>query len=355
MDAALRNNRTNSLPILDQVLRNFSETFLKTRGVLAHSFLDLRQVPPDDYLQKWLQEGRHGEMEWMARTAAIRSDISLGFPEYSTALLICVSYDSGKSRKQAGENGISIYAQGRDYHKVLKKLLKDLLREIQEIEPALRGRVFVDTGPLQEKSLGAFAGLGWIGKNTNLISHRYGSLFFLGTLLLNCQCTDFTNPKDHCGTCTRCIEACPTGAITNPYTLDARLCLSYETIERRTPTDGGLLSKGSWIYGCDDCQTCCPYNRFSPPTPIDDFYPRGYSMERFLLLDEEEFLKVFEGSPIRRSGYEHFMENVLAQAVKENERYASLIKNLYQRTSSTRIQMRIEEMVPRLISSRTQK
>jgi epoxyqueuosine reductase len=206
----------------------------------------------------------------------------------------------------------------------------------------------VDTGPVSEKYLATHAGLGWLGKNTNLISENHGSFFFLGVLLLNCICNDFSNPTDHCGTCTSCIEACPTDAIIEPYLIDSRLCLSHETIERKTPTSIELQQRGKWIYGCDDCQTCCPYNRFSKFTTIGDFQPRDYSIEGFLNLDEDTFLKCFEGSPIRRTGYEHFMENVLAQVAKEPEKYESQIMELSRRTESKRIKKRIAELFERI-------
>ena len=155
--------------------------------------------------------------------------------------------------------------------------------------------------------------MGWIGKNTNLIHPKHGSFFFLGVVLLNRICEDFSPTPTHCGNCVRCIIACPTGALYEPFKLDSRRCLSYITIESKNTIPEELkLIDDPWLYGCDDCQTSCPYNRFSKPTPIDDFKTRpNYDLDYFLDLDEKKFLKEFEGSPIRRIGYEKFMQNLV--------------------------------------------
>lgn len=344
MDADSYNEELKALPILDGVLREEASRQLKAYGCRDHGFVDLRQIPTLGFFNSWLDRGFHGEMKWMERTARERADVRFAFPQYFTALVITIPYDSQESTTGSELNQVSRYAQGRDYHKVIRKILKNLFQDLQILQPALEGRTYVDTGPLSEKHLASFAGLGWIGKNTNLISHQHGSLFFLGVLLLNCICTDFSEPTDHCGTCTRCIDVCPTDAIVEPYIIDSRLCLSHETIERVTPTSTELQQKGNWIYGCDDCQTCCPYNRFSKPTKIEDFQPRDYSIEKFLNLDEDSFLKFFEGSPIRRTGYEHFLENVLAQVAKNPAKYKEHIISLANRTTSERIKKRIKDL-----------
>lgn len=344
MDADSLIDSSERFPILDQALKNRAESFLKSEGVLQYGFVDLRQVPENLLIADWLNRGLHGEMDWMERTSHLRSNTHGAFPQYPTALMVCVSYDSKESRSESEKNKISIYAQGRDYHKVIKKILKGVFLSLKELEPRLEGRIFVDSGPVSEKYLAAHAGIGWIGKNTNLISARHGSFFFLGTLLLNCTCSYFKRPLDHCGTCTRCIDACPTNAIIKPYILDAKLCLSYETIEKKTVTDSNLLKLGDWIFGCDDCQTVCPYNRFSEPTPISDFYPRGYTIDYFLKMTETEFLKLFEGSALRRPGYEHFMENVIVQAAKNPLQYKEQLEVLYAKTTNPRIRKCIEKI-----------
>ena len=344
MAVDLQIESTGSVPVLDPALKNRTDSFLKSVGVQEHGFVDLKQIPENLFLADWLYRGLHGEMDWMERTSHLRSNTYKAFPQYPTALVICVGYDSHKTREESKKNGVATYAQGRDYHKVIKKILKATLQTLKDLEPQIEGRAFVDSGPVSEKFLASHANLGWIGKNTNLISARHGSFFFLGTLLLNCVCTEFVGPVDHCGTCTRCIDACPTQALIEPYVLDAKLCLSYETIEKKTPTDLDLLTQGPWVFGCDDCQTVCPYNRFSSTTLIEDFSPRGYTIENFLKMSEEGFLKLFEGSPIRRPGYEHFMENVIVQASKSPDLYGQLIQELYSTTSHPRILKRIEEV-----------
>ena len=298
---------------LSQTLRTETKHFLNANGILEHAFLDLRKIPPNNALKQWLDEGNSGSMHWMKRTAEKRIDVSNAFPQFPSAMLCALSYYDIDNIKNSEKNRISIYAQGRDYHKVLGKILKSCLKHLQSYEKELEGRFYVDTGPVSEKFLASHTKLGWIGKSTNLTHHRHGSFFFLGILFLNRQCDDYAPSQNHCGTCVRCIVACPTGAIYEPYKIDARLCISYQTIENKDITPQSLIPEQEpWLYGCDECQTACPYNRFSKPTPIDDFKTRSnYELDYFLNLDEEKFLKEFEGSPIRRIGYEKFMQNLV--------------------------------------------
>lgn len=301
------------IPALSQILRDEAEKFLHTNGILEHAFLDLRRVPPNQALKLWLDRGNSGSMHWMKRTADKRIDVSKAFPQFPSAMLCSLSYYDIDNVKNSKKNRISTYAQGRDYHKVLGKILKNCLKHLQSYETGLEGRFYVDTGPVSEKFLASHTELGWIGKSTNLTHHRHGSFFFLGILFLNRKCDDYRPSQNHCGTCVRCLVACPTAAIYEPYKIDARLCISYQTIENKAITPESLVPKQEpWLYGCDECQTACPYNRFSKPTPIDEFKTRpNYELDYFLNLDEAKFLKEFEGSPIRRIGYAKFMQNLI--------------------------------------------
>jgi len=227
---------------------------------------------------------------------------------------------------------VSRYALGRDYHKVLRRRLARLAERIEAEVAGTRYRVFVDSGPVLEKAFARNAGLGWIGKHTNLIHSRAGSWFFLGEIL-----TDLPLPVDapatnHCGSCRACIDVCPTGAIVAPYELDARLCISYLTIELRGPIPVELRRAiGNRIYGCDDCQLFCPWNKFARLTSEPDFAPRhaldGATLTQLFAWSEEEFLRSTEGSAIRRIGYECWLRNIavaLGNAPTSDEVLAAL-------------------------------
>ncbi len=331
---------------IDQRFRQRLESVLRAQGVLDHALLNLRVVEPNFALLDWLKKGLHGDMTWMERTAAKRSDVRAAFPEFPTAVILSLSYYQPQSLAASRKNRISLYAQGRDYHKVLNKMLKRTWLSLKDSYPSLTARWYVDTGPVSEKYLASLTSLGWVGKNTNLVSARHGSFFFLGVLFLGAVCEDFSPATDHCGTCVRCLVHCPTGALFEPYKIDSKLCLSYQTIEKKTSSDESLSRKESnWLYGCDDCQTCCPYNRFSKLSPVEDFKPRkNYELDYFLDLDEEGFKKEFEGSPIRRIGYEKFMENLLLTLRQEGSNNFKAIQKLKKRTKSQRIKKRIQEL-----------
>lgn len=301
------------MQVISDTLRNQTDHFLTRNGILEYSFLDLRQVETNHNLVEWLENGNAGTMQWMHRTADKRADIRSAFPQYATALICSLSYYNPETLQNSKINRISSYAQGRDYHKVLGKILKNYLKEMSLAETDLDGRFYVDTGPISEKYLASHTALGWIGKNTNLIHPKHGSFFFLGVVLLNRICEDFLPTPIHCGNCVRCIVACPTGALYEPFKLDSRRCLSYITIESKdTIPEAVRLIDDPWLYGCDDCQTACPYNRFSKLTPVEEFKTRPeYTIDHFLSLTEKQFLIEFQGSPIRRIGYIKFLENLV--------------------------------------------
>lgn len=285
--------------------------YFHQEGALDSQWLPIDESLIHPHLRIWIENGFHGDMDWMERTLNKRENPRAAFSQFSSICMIAIPYFKRDSLKQSQKNGISLYAQGRDYHKVVWKILKRVFQRLKELDSRLEGRWYCDTGPVSEKWLASQTSLGWIGKNTNLIRKGYGSYFFLGGLLTNLKATPAKAASNHCGNCIRCITHCPTNALIQPYQIDARLCLSYQTIERKGDFNQGLQS-GEWMYGCDICQAVCPWNRFASESPFEDFQPReNYNWKYFLSLSEEAFLKEFEGSPIRRIGHIKFLENLL--------------------------------------------
>jgi epoxyqueuosine reductase len=272
-------------------------------------------------LERWLAEGRHGEMAYMARHGTRRSRPASLVP--GTQRVICARMDywppGARDAHEVLADGtlgyVSRYALGRDYHKVLRKRLQRLADRLEERVGPFGYRVFVDSAPVLEKALARDAGLGWIGKHTNLIHKHSGSWFFLGEIYTDLPLPTDTPARDHCGTCRACIDVCPTGAITGPYQLDARRCISYLTIELRGSIPEPLRAAiGNRIYGCDDCQLVCPWNKFARVTCEADFVPRhaldGSALVSLFAWTEAEFMARTQGSAIRRIGYESWLRNV---------------------------------------------
>ena len=273
------------------------------------------------YLRDWLQQGLYGTMEWMARHGDRRSRPQELVP--GTLRVISVGLDYGRNDGdeawQTLADGtrayVARYALGRDYHKLMRNRLQKLADRIQaEIGP-FGHRVFVDSAPVLERALARNAGLGWIGKHTCLIDKDGGSWFFLGEIYVDLPLPVDAAASAHCGTCTRCIEVCPTGAIVAPYRLDARRCISYLTIEHEGPIPEELRPAiGNRIFGCDDCQLVCPWNKFARRTDEPDFRARNdldvATLPQLFAWEEDEFLRRTEGSPIRRSGHERWLRNI---------------------------------------------
>jgi len=270
-----------------------------------------------DRLKDWLNKGYQGEMSYMANHFEMRTDPRLLVE--SAKSIICLSYNYFPESAELSESApkIARYAYGRDYHKVVKKKMKTLLKEIQTFEPDTKGRCFVDSAPVMEREWAKRAGLGWVGKNTLIIHPKKGSYFFLGVIIID-QEMDYDEPiSDHCGTCTRCIDACPTDAIAEEgFVLDASKCISYATIELKAdalPKDFEGKMEG-WAFGCDICQEVCPWNKFSTPHAEDDFIPKEklvqLSQDDWKGMEQEAFEDLFVGSPIKRTGFKGIKRNI---------------------------------------------
>ena len=274
-------------------------------------------------LREWLGEGRHGGMGWMEARADERASPNGLWREARSVIALGMSYAPASdplALAEARERGrISVYAQGGDYHKAVKKGLKALGRWLAE-ETGCALKVFVDTAPVMEKPLSAAAGIGWQGKHTNLLSREHGNWLFLGIVITDLELAPDAPASDHCGSCSRCLDACPTAAITAPHRIDARRCISYLTIEHHGPIPEEFREAiGNRIYGCDDCLAVCPWNRFAEAGQANRaFLPRAElaapALGDLLQLDEAGFRAMFAGSPIKRIGWARFMRNCLIAA-----------------------------------------
>ena len=275
-------------------------------------------------LEEWLTQHKNGDMGWMENHFEKRVDPTKLVPGSKTVVSVLASYHHPKHKEQQGVTDqplISKYAQGRDYHKVLKKKLKHLFYFTEELLGGLEGRFFTDSAPVLDKVWAKRAGLGWIGKNSNLLNKNIGSFFFIGEMIIDAELSYDTPETDHCGSCTRCIDACPTDAIYEPYRVDATKCISYLTIELKEKIEKELQPKiKNWVYGCDICQDVCPWNSKSVIAQFEDLHPRNYvadqDMEFWANLTPEQYDEVFEGSAIRRAKYEKFISNI--EIVKQN-------------------------------------
>ncbi len=275
----------------------------------------------ETHLLNWLAAGHHGEMDYMQRHGTKRSRPDELHEGTLRVISVRMDYDPPETRdpwevlEDPSLGYVSRYALGRDYHKVLRNRLQKLADRVEAAIGPFGYRAFVDSAPVLEKALARNAGLGWIGKHTNLINKDAGSWFFLGELYTDLPLPVDEMASDHCGTCTRCIEICPTQAIVGPQQLDARRCIAYLTIELRGSIPVELRPLiGNRIYGCDDCQLVCPWNKFSKKSVEPDFEARnrldGESLLRLFSWSEQEFLQRTEGSAIRRIGYDMWLRNI---------------------------------------------
>ncbi|WP_422921353.1 tRNA epoxyqueuosine(34) reductase QueG [Sphingomonas donggukensis] len=275
-------------------------------------------------LREWLDEGAHGSMIWMEERAHHRESPSGLWPDVKSVIALGMSYAPGidpLALADVGDRGrVSVYAQGSDYHDVVKRALKALARWLVAAAPGADVKVFVDTAPVMEKPLAEAAGLGWQGKHTNLVSRDHGSWLFLGAIYTTLDLAVDAPGRDTCGSCEACQRACPTDAFPAPYRLDARRCISYLTIEHKGPIPHEFRAAiGNRIYGCDDCLSVCPWNKFAAAAAANRaFQPRSELMAPrladLLALDDAAFREVFAGSPIKRIGRHRMVRNCLIAA-----------------------------------------
>lgn len=275
----------------------------------------------EQHLQKWIAKGFHGEMDYMHKHGLKRSRPDLLQPGTQSIISVRMNYlpESSDQISTALDNPVSAfisrYALGRDYHKILRNRLQKLADLIENEIGAFGYRAYVDSAPVLEKAIAEKAGLGWIGKHTNLINRKTGSWFFLGEIYTDIQLPTDQQTTSHCGNCTACIDICPTQAIVAPYQVDSKLCISYLTIELHGAIPEHLRSSiGNRIYGCDDCQLICPWNRFARLSTEKDFTPRhnlnNTQLTELFSWTENEFLKKMEGSAIRRIGHIRWLRNI---------------------------------------------
>lgn len=269
-------------------------------------------------LETWLNQNRHGTMEWMENNFEKRVDPTRLVPGAKSVVSVLASYRFRENEEYDHENSgpkIAKYARGRDYHKVFKKKLKQLFFYAKEELGDLHGRLFVDSAPVMDKVWAQRAGLGWIGKNSNLLNKQLGSWFLIGEMILDIPFVYDAPETEHCGTCTRCIDACPTDAIYEPFKVDGSRCISYLTIELKDNIPPEFRKQlGEWMFGCDICQDVCPWNRKAEYGRINDLKPRAHVMhppheKKWSEITPDQFDAIFEGSPVRRAKYEWFTEN----------------------------------------------
>lgn len=279
-------------------------------------------TPPHerDRLLRWLTQGYSASMAWMARNAEKRTDLQNVLPGAKSVISVALNYFHPQTHNECcGDLKVSRYAWGDDYHEVLGDKLEALRQSLDDLVAGSNSLTYVDTGPLMEKAIAQRAGLGWIGKNACVITRDHGSWVFLGEIITTAEMPIDQPHTDFCGSCTRCIEACPTDAFSEPYVLDAARCISYQTIEHRGDIPEELSAHfDGWIFGCDICQDVCPWNKFARPTTEDAFAPREDCLcppaERWTSLTPEEFRTEFAKSPILRTKAAGLARNIRSQA-----------------------------------------
>ena len=266
-------------------------------------------------LENWLNDGKHGKMKYMENHFDMRLDPRKLVPDAKSVISLSYNYFNENLQKDKDAPKISKYAYGNDYHKVIKEKLKILFKELQKEFGDINGRVFIDSAPIMEKAWAAKSGLGWIGKNTNLISQKVGSFYFLAEIIVDLEFEYDSPVTDHCGSCTACIDSCPTGALVKPYEIDASKCISYLTIELKDEIPSEFNGKmDNWAFGCDVCQDVCPWNRFSRKHNEPLFNPNQEMMKmgkkEWEELTEETFEVIFKNSAVKRTKYKGLKRNI---------------------------------------------
>lgn len=272
-------------------------------------------VKEEAYLEQWLKEGKHGKMSWMEKHFDKRIDPRLLLPGTKSVVSLLLNYYPAQEWK-LNDLKISKYAWGRDYHKVIKKKAKAMIKDLQAQIGDFQARVFVDSAPIMDRAWAERAGLGWIGKNANLINKKSGSFYFLAEILTDLEFDYNQNKiKDYCGTCRRCIDACPTQAIESDRKIDGSKCISYLTIELKDEIPSEFKEKmNGWAFGCDVCQDVCPWNRNSKPHSTEEFQPQlsllNMTLNEWHEMTEESFFESFKGTPVMRTKWSGFSRNV---------------------------------------------
>jgi len=309
--------------------KHLTELIKRRAGELGFDKVGVARAAPlreeADLLDQWLSRGYHGTMKWMAKEPGRRADPARVLPGAASVIMVAMNYYVDLPHEDGpGKGKISRYAWGSDYHEIMLIPLERLLESIVAAEPGARGKVYVDTGPVMEKAWAARAGIGWLGKHTNVITQELGSWVFLGEIILSLDLVPDAPAVDRCGSCSLCIEACPTDAIVAPYVLDATRCISYLTIEHRGEIARELAGKfEGWIYGCDICQDVCPWNeKFSTPTHVPGFGPRDENRSPELgtiaRMSPAEFSARYRKSPVKRTRHRGLVRN--AEIVLANQR-----------------------------------
>ncbi|MDH5681208.1 MAG: tRNA epoxyqueuosine(34) reductase QueG [Spirochaetota bacterium] len=283
------------------------------------------------HYKQWIDNGFHADMAYMARNIEKRRDSRNLLATTQSVITVGLNYFTPDEDRVPPDWIISNYARNRDYHDIIQTMLEELSHYILELNAAAECKIYCDTGPVLERAIAMRGGLGWIGKNTCLINRKIGSYVFLGELLTSIKLYPDNPAKNYCGTCVKCIEVCPTQAITRPYQLDSGLCISYLTIEQKNELPESLRQGlGQHIFGCDLCQAVCPWNRRAPVTKFGDFHPMPGLMSRtlsdWLSLSEEDFKRLFHGTSIKRTKWHRFMRNVIIAA--GNSANSAYIKQL---------------------------
>jgi len=299
-------------------------------GFDACGFAKARRLEKEERrLEEWLKQDRHGEMSWMEKYFDKRVDPTRLVPGSKSVVSVIASYFDKRHKELMDDHKhpqIAKYAQGRDYHRVFKKKLKKLFNYTRELVGDITGRVFVDSAPVLDKAWAVKAGIGWLGKNSNVLNKKAGSFFLIGEMITDVEFSYSTQKTDHCGTCTRCIDACPTNAIYEPYQVDSTKCISYFTIELKDEIPEEFRKDiGEWLFGCDICQDVCPWNDDVIFSKIDDFKPREYLLDKDIdywkELDINQYDELFRGSALRRAKFEKFKHNARVVAQNLNRKY----------------------------------
>jgi epoxyqueuosine reductase len=331
----------DSAPDTNALLRIIGDT-ARDLGFSSFGVADTDIEAAGERLREWIEKGHHGEMGYLAKYGSRRHRPAELVPGTISCLSFTMEYlpqSMSDMRRALGDHSrayIARYALGRDYHKYVRRRLQRLADRIAEYVGPFGYRVFTDSAPVMEKPLAVNAGLGWIGKHTNLINRDIGSWFFIGEIYTDLALPSGGTTEDHCGSCTQCMNVCPTGAIVAPYVLDARLCISYLTIENKKDIPEPLRPLvGNRVFGCDDCQLFCPWNRFAKLTSHEAFHPRHQlddtDLATLFLWDERQFEEFTRGSALRRAGYEGWLRN-LAVALGNAPTSSRVVEALKQRS-----------------------